>query len=161
MNSTYEVIYSNSSMGGNTMKKVINRKLYDTKTATEVGWWCNGLEQRDFECVKETLYRKRTGEYFLHGIGGGLTQYTEFYNGASTSGAKIIPLTYDMARDWAEKKLSGDEYIQEFGEPEEDDGGDKIAMTITITKAKAAAIRKAAQKAGISAGQFISENLSL
>ena len=141
------------------MKKVINRKVYDTTKATQVGWWCNDLDQTDFNYVEETLYRKRTGEYFLFGLGGGLTQYAEFYNGASTKGVKIVPLTFEEAREWAEKNLSGDDYIDEFGESKENDGDDIVEMTIILTKAKAAALLKAAQKAGVSASAFISENL--
>lgn len=143
------------------MKKVINRKLYDTATAAEIGWWCNDLDQRDFGYIEETLYRKRTGEYFLYGYGGGLTQYAELYNGASTAGERIIPLTFDAAQQWGEEKLDGDTYIAEFGEPEEEEGTDKIAMTITISKAKATALRHAAQKAGISISAYIDNNLPL
>ena len=141
------------------MRKIIDRKTYDTKTATCVGWWCNDFDQTDFNYLEETLYRKRTGEYFLFGLGGGLTEYAEFYNGANMRGTKIIPLTYEDARTWAEEKLDGDEYIDEFGDPEEDAGGERVTMTITLTKAKATALQKAAQKAGVSESVFIAENL--
>ena len=143
------------------MKKIIDRKTYDTTTATRVGWWCNDLAQTDFNYVEETLYRKRTGEYFLFGLGGGMTEYAEFYNGASTKGTKIVPLMFEEAREWAEEKLDGDEYIDEFGNPEADDDGDMVAMTITLPKAKAAALRKAAQKARVSESVFIATNLPL
>ena len=143
------------------MKKVINRKVYDTTKATQVGWWCNDLDQTDFNYLEETLYRKRTGEYFLFGFGGGLTQYAELYNGASTSGTKIVPLSYEEARTWAEEKLDGDKYIDEFGDPEADGDGDLVSITITLTKAKATALWKAAQKAGVSESVFIAENLPL
>ena len=32
---------------------------------------------------------------------------------------KLIPLTEEQARNWAEKRLDADEYIEIFGEPEE------------------------------------------
>lgn len=143
------------------MKTIIERKTYDTKTAVCVGWWCNDLDQTDFNYLEETLYRKRTGEYFLFGFGGGLTQYAEFYNGASTSGTKIVPLSHEEARTWAKEKLDGDKYIKEFGNPEADDDGDRVSMTITLTKANATALRKAAQEAGVSESVFIAENLPL
>ncbi len=50
-------------------------------------------------------------------------------------------------------------YAMYFGEPEENNGDDIVEMTITLTKVKADALIKAAQKAGVSASAFISENL--
>ena len=53
------------------MKKIINGKLYDTSTAHLVGEWDNQLYGNP-DYAAESLYRKRTGEFFLrHGGGGG------------------------------------------------------------------------------------------
>ena len=49
------------------MKKIIKGKVYDTDTARELASWANGGNWRDFSHLEETLYRKKTGEYFLHG----------------------------------------------------------------------------------------------
>ena len=46
------------------MKKIINNKVYDTNKATEVGSWESG-RWGDFNHIAETLYQKRTGEFFL------------------------------------------------------------------------------------------------
>ena len=101
------------------MKKVINGKLYNTKTAHCVGtdeyshpgdinYWCEGL------------YKKRNGEYFLHGEGGAASRYCERVDTNSYSGGStIIPLDEEEAMKWAEEHLDADEYIAEFGEPEE------------------------------------------
>lgn len=99
------------------MKKIINGKKYDTETAKAMGYWCNMTYGLNF--VEETLYKKKTGEYFLHGEGGPATKYAEIYENNSSSGEKIIPMTEDEAKDWAEKKLTGDKYEEIFGEVEE------------------------------------------
>ena len=51
------------------MKKIINGKMYNTETAKCLSEWCNG-HYGDLTYVEETLYRKRTGEYFLYGLSG-------------------------------------------------------------------------------------------
>ena len=57
------------------MKKIINGKKYDTATAHECGTWSNAGSWRDFSHIEETLYRKRTGEFFLFGEGGPMTRF--------------------------------------------------------------------------------------
>lgn len=52
------------------MKKIINGKKYDTDTAKEVGYSNNGLLSTDIDYIEETLYQKKTGEFFLYGEGG-------------------------------------------------------------------------------------------
>lgn len=101
------------------MKKIINGKKYNTETAKELGCWNNGFLPNDFNYCQETLYIKKTGEYFLHGEGGALTQYSEKTYGGSTSGEDITPLTENEAKEWAEKHLTADEYENIFGEVEE------------------------------------------
>ena len=64
------------------MKKIIGGngkpwRRYDTETAKAVGSRDNGLSYRDFNHVEETLYRKKTGEFFLHGEGGPMTKYAK------------------------------------------------------------------------------------
>ena len=100
------------------MKKIINGKLYDTATAKELGCWGNG--HTGFTRISETLYRKCTGEFFLYGEGGPSTKYARLVDQNSWSGgAEIIPLTAAKARDWAEEKLTADEYAEIFGMPDE------------------------------------------
>ena len=102
------------------MKKIINGKMYNTETATEVGNYWNGLSQRDFNHVNETLYRKKTGEFFLYGEGGPMSRYSESCgNNSWTGGERIIPLSEKEAKKWAEDKISADAYCQIFGEPGE------------------------------------------
>ena len=114
------------------MKKIINGKRYDTDTATEVGYWQNMGDTRDFHYICETLYRKRGGEYFLHGEGGAMTHYSQSYGTNSWGfGERIMPLTPKEAQEWAEEHLEADEYEAEFGEAPEDDERATIYATVS------------------------------
>lgn len=127
------------------MKKVINSKLYNTETAEAVGNWSNKLWGSFDEC-SETLYRKRTGEFFLHGEGGARTKYAEAQgNNCWGSGEAITPLTWEAAQQWAEEHLDGGEYEAIFGQVAEDDSRKAIAVSLavsTIDKAKQAAAQQ-------------------
>jgi hypothetical protein len=101
------------------MKQIINRKIYDTKTATHIGGYCNNLREGDFRYIDEDLYLKKTGEFFLAGEGGAMTKYSEKVGTSYTNGYGINPLTEEEAMDWVEKYLDTDTYIELFGEPEE------------------------------------------
>ena len=50
------------------MKCIINRKLYDTQTAIVIGECDNGKSPNEKYYLKETLYRKVNGEFFIHKI---------------------------------------------------------------------------------------------
>lgn len=101
------------------MKKIINNKLYDTETATEIGYWSNGYSKADFKFCNETLYKKKTGEFFLYGEGGALTEYSENHGNSQSEGNSIIPFTEEEAKSWSMKYLNADEYIEIFGQVEE------------------------------------------
>ena len=102
------------------MKKVIDGKRYDTTTATAVGYYSNDLSHRDFKWCEETLYRKRTGEFFLYGAGGALSPHAQAYpNDGYGDGETITPMTETTARRWGELRLDYDEYVKIFGEPAE------------------------------------------
>lgn len=103
------------------MKKVINGTLYNTETARKLGSWSNTYNYRDFNYCEETLYRTKSGKFFVHGEGGAMSKYAQTISSNEWSGGeKIIPCTYDEARKWAEDHLDGDDYIAAFGEPAED-----------------------------------------
>jgi hypothetical protein len=101
------------------MKRIIKGKLYSTETATCIGSY-EYSNPRDFHYLREELYRKNNGEFFLCGEGGPLSKYREQVDsGGWTSGEAIIPLTIEEAKAWCENHLSADSYIELFGEPEE------------------------------------------
>ena len=107
------------------MKKIINGKRYDTESAIKLARWWNLLSPSDFNHCYETLYRKKTGEYFLHGEGGPYSKYREVIDENNFGGGEtIIPLTLEAAKEWAERHLDGDEYESIFGEIEENAGSD-------------------------------------
>ena len=138
------------------MKRIINNKKYDTETAREIGNDNNGLGYRDFSHWSETLYCKRTGEYFLHGEGGPMTHYAVSCGSNSWSGGeKIIPLTYTDAREWAEKHLTTIQYEREFGEVTEDDS--TTTLTLSMPQNVAELARRKAQESGKSLSAFIAD----
>lgn len=106
------------------MKKIIGGKRYDTASAKEIGSWDNGRSHRDFRHCAETLYVKRTGEFFLYGHGGPMSAYAERCGDMFDSGSTIIPMSAEAAREWAEKHLSVEEYEEYFlVEPDEEPTG--------------------------------------
>ena len=142
------------------MKKIIEGKLYDTDTAKEVGMWANAGSWRDFSHMVERLYRKRTGEFFLHGQGGPATKYAESTGQNSWSGgSKIIPLTVASARKWAEEHLDADEYAEIFGMPEED-SDERTTLCVRLPASLAARIKSNASEEGLSLTAYLEKILS-
>jgi hypothetical protein len=118
------------------MKKIINRKTYNTDTARELGSWMYGYPGYP-EYISETLYMTPRGAYFLHGEGGPRSRYARrIAQNSWVGGEDIIPMTADEAREWAEKHLDAKEYEAIFGETAEasadaDGGRDRITITLT------------------------------
>lgn len=102
------------------MKQIINHKLYNTETAKELHTRYHGNGWSDLYGFSETLYQKRTGEFFLHGDGGPGSKYSVSVGCNSWSGTqKIIPISEEEARDWAERYMDADDYMELFGPVEE------------------------------------------
>lgn len=136
------------------MKKIIEGKLYNTDTAQEIGCNYHGDGPRDFHYYCERLYRKRTGEYFLHGKGGPMSRYSRSCGQNEWCGSeKIIPLSYKAATEWAEKNMDADDYQREFGEVSEE--SERVVLSVSIDSAIADRIRREAQEAGISISALI------
>ena len=129
-------------------------KLYDTETAKEIAEIFHGDGYRDYRHYSETLYRKRTGEYFLHGEGGPMSKYAETIGqNMRQEGERIIPLGFNEARQWAEENMNADDYQEEFGEVSED--AERTVLSISVDAAVADRIRKAAAEAGVSVSAII------
>ena len=140
------------------MKRIIDGRSYDTEKAAEVGCWSNNRSARDFGHCSETLYRKRTGEYFLHGEGGPMSKYRRAVDVNNwTGGEDITPLTVEEARRWAEENLSADEYEAEFGEVAEDNS--RQVLSITMAASLAEKLRREAAKVGLSLSAYIESKL--
>ena len=138
------------------MKKIINGKVYNTETAQEVGSWSNNLSYRDFNHCEEALYRKKTGEYFLYGVGGPRSPYAERVGDNSWSGGSAIrPLTFEEAREWAEEKLSAEEYESIFGEVSEDETDCLISAIIKASNRER--LRRTVAQSGKTIGAILDE----
>ena len=141
------------------MKKIINGKIYDTDTAKEIGSQDNGLYTNDLYYVCETLYKKKTGEFFLLGEGGAGTNYSKRCGSNNWCGSStIIPMSFEEAQKWAEKHLSADEYQQIFGEISEDES--KVALNLSLSAAIVEKAKRAAAQSGMTVSAFIESKLS-
>lgn len=141
------------------MKKYIEGKVYDTETAKELGWWQNTGDSRDFNWICETLYRKKTGEFFVHGEGGPNTRYSEQTGTNSWSGGeRIMPMTFKEAQAWTEKHLDGDKYEEIFGKVTEDES--RIQVCYSLSAATVETIKRKASEMGISASAYIEQLVS-
>ena len=83
------------------MKKVINRKVYDTDTAQPIALF-ESLHRRNCPgFYTEHLYLMDNGELFLHGKGGAFSTYAKQYkNRCSQPGEAIVPLSIERAKRW-------------------------------------------------------------
>ena len=134
------------------MKKIINGKKYDTDTAKEVGSSQRNCGELSYCC--EELYRKKIGEFFLYGEGGPASKYAESCgNNSWSGGCRIIPLTYEAARAWAEKHLDADEYEAIFGEVSEDDSRTAATLSLSVTALETA--KRSAAKSGMNLSAYI------
>lgn len=85
------------------MKERINGIFYNTETAECIGCWESG-KRNDFHYTKETLYRTKSGKFFLHGQGDQLSQYAERTGETVwTYGEKIMLMSREDAEKWIEK----------------------------------------------------------
>lgn len=103
------------------MRRIIKNKVYDTDTAKEKATYFSSYPRASFQYYEETLYIKKNGEFFLYGKGNGASPYAESRYNSRTSGEKIIPLAYDKVKEWAEKRLTPEEYVDLFEVDEDSD----------------------------------------
>lgn len=142
------------------MKKIINGKRYDTETAKWIAEFEEGYVS-DFAYVCETLYKKRNGEYFLHGYGHAASRYAKSCgNNGWSAGECIIPLSYDEACKWAENALDADDYEKEFGMVEDDDDDTLTTITVRIPSHIKAALDRKSAAIGKSQTDIVTELLA-
>ena len=136
------------------MKKVINGRVYNTETAKRLASWDNGLSYTDFAYCSETLYLTKSAAYFIHGEGGGNSRYGEWHGNSGGPGSQIVPLTRQEAIEWAEK-LTGDEYENLFGNPEESNGRTVVTMSISVDAKNK--LQRASEETGKSMSKIIDD----
>ena len=141
------------------MKKIINGRRYDTDSAKFMAEDCYS-NRTDFGYWHETLYRKSTGEFFLHGEGGAATKYAESVGQNQWSGGeRIIPLTLAAAKKWAEEHLDAVEYEEIFGIVEEDQT--KRTVTFSLTEATIEKIARIAAEQSCTKSEVIERTMAL
>jgi hypothetical protein len=119
------------------MKKIIEGAKYDTETAKFIGS-DSFSNPGDFNHWSESLYRTKSGKYFLYGEGGPMSRYSKVTGQNEWSGGeKIIPLDRAGAMEWAEEHLSSDRYEEAFGEVTEEDEREQLNILVSsVLKAR-------------------------
>ncbi len=101
--------------------------MYDTDKAIKLCQRSGGSGSAEFV---EELYRKRTGEFFLHGSGGALSNYARRNtDGTLVQGERVIPISYAQAREWV-RAYATDKFDAIFGVSED---GTKIRVSIMLS----------------------------
>jgi len=83
------------------MKKVIERKVYNTETAKEIASWSVG-NMNDFNYCCEVLYQTSKGQFFIHGEGGAKSIYNEKCGNMLTGSETIFLMDEQDVVDWLE-----------------------------------------------------------
>ncbi len=136
------------------MKKVIDGRVYDTDKAQLLGEVQHG-DYGNFESWGQALYKSKSGLYFMNCWGGPLSQYGYSCPGGNISGDDFIhPVNIEQAKNWSEKNMTGDEYIEAFGDPEDTE---KTAMTFTIDNDIALKLREYQSNTGKSMSSIVSD----
>ena len=102
------------------MKKVIDGKVYNTETATQIANWDNGCYGGDFSACEETLYVTKNGTYFVHGEGGAMSRWSRSCGSNSVCGGEGVEvLSKKAALEWCEEHDVDADVIAEYFEVEE------------------------------------------
>ena len=72
------------------MIKVIDGKRYNTESAEKVFRYWNGYSVSDFKHREKTLYRTAKGAWFIHHVGGALTDMAVSVGNNGTGGSEAI-----------------------------------------------------------------------
>lgn len=138
------------------MKQIIKNKVYNTNTAKKMGTFRELEDSGDFNYYEVSLYRKKTGEFFLHTYGEPKNKYRKIAGYSDL--ARIIPLTYDEAKVWAEIALTAEQYesiffgvVDEYTEAE--------ALTVQIPTALAVQLKRRTDKSGQLIKEAVAEAL--
>mgnify|MGYP000277156646 CR=1 FL=1 len=142
------------------MRKIINKAVYNTATSKFIGSWePNGYDRSNFSYFAETLYRTKSGKYFVHGEGHANSRYGVWHGNTGGWGEAIRPMSPGEAAEWAEEHLTADEYAAEFGEPEEA-GDSREALNTSVSAETKRKLEKLRSETGKSVSQLIDEMAS-
>jgi len=79
------------------MIKVINGTRYNTETAERAFVLDNGHFINDFKYREKTLHRTSKGAWFIHHVGGPMTDMASTVGNETTGSERIEPITADDA----------------------------------------------------------------
>ena len=85
------------------IKKLIDNKIYDIKSAKPLATWENGNDDENFHYLGETLYQTNKGNMFLHARGGALTHLASRSGTSTGRGEEIYPLNLEQALEWCSR----------------------------------------------------------
>jgi hypothetical protein len=90
------------------MKAILNGLRYDTDKAVLIGkYYTSDMSRSDFQWWEAGLWRTpRVGRYFLAGSGGPMTMFAHRVPNGSMGGSKVIPMSAEEAREWADRYLT-------------------------------------------------------
>lgn len=99
------------------MKRIIDRKTYDTETAELLAESENqSAYPGGFEYWEEGLYRTAEGAFFIAGSGGAMTHYSKSAGDNSYTGSSNLRVVgKDEAIDWLEANGHTDALEKHFG----------------------------------------------
>lgn len=98
------------------MKKIINRKIYDTDNAIYVYGWSNGCSSSDFNYRVKELYRTNKGNWFIYHSGGAMTDMSVSCGTNQWRGSEDIePITERQALRFLEEHGEVEEALRLFG----------------------------------------------
>lgn len=123
------------------MRRIIKNKVYDTSTAKKMGTY------RGLFGDYESLYRKKTGEFFLHAYGG------------PNSKESIMLLTYDKAQEWAGAALTEEQYEVIFFGAVDEGVTETEALTVQLPTAILIQLRRQTDKSGQLIKEAVAEAL--
>ena len=126
------------------MLKIIKGRNNNTETAHKVG--CT-TEKAAYGDVDNTLYRKRTGEYFVAAV------YS--YTLDTGNPDYIKPLTQDEANEWAQERLDADAYDAEFGAIAENE--ENVATTLNLPRSEYDKLKRLALNAGMPVSKYLAK----
>lgn len=113
------------------MRKIINGSRYSTDTAKKIAHWESDQDYTCFTHCEETLYRTKAGKWFIHGTGNSATVYSvRRSDGWAVPGEQIVPLSDEVAQNWALERLGEEQRDAIFGTGSE--GENDVQATIYI-----------------------------
>ena len=139
------------------MKLRIFNNIYDTDTARKIAERKSASFNTD-KSFRETLFRKKGGEFFLFGEGGKESKYRKATVKGYINGQKIIPLTYEEADNWLKQASTANPKLKPLHKrifDISDAESKKVAVTFRVKQATKNKIEKIATIMNVHQGDVI------